>query len=811
MGRTEVEREGLMPPLFLVAVLWIAGLLVAHHWLVPTGVDSTSLAVLAPILLAASLLLRRDRMLVMICACALACILGALRYEAHVPKPDDPSLAAHYIDQGWSTLEGVVSEYPEVSDRWTRLTLNAERIELDGQVHEVRGKVLVRAPRFPEYHYGDRLRVSGWLQTPPVFEDFSYREYLARRGIHVLIQQPYIERTASGQGKPFRTAMYATKDHARDVIARLLPDPEASLLQGILLGIKTAIPDALYGDFNATGTSHIIVISGANLLIVAALFSRSFGRLLGKRRAYWFTMAGLVLYVLLVGADPVVTRAGVMAGLFVTARHLGRQSTAYVSLLASAVFLTLINPLALWGVGFQLSFAATLGLILFTAPIEGLFERGLTRFVSREQAQKGIRYLNDVLIVTLAAMILVIPLVIYHFGRLSLVAPIANLLILPVQAPIMITGGVATLTGLIPFLEPVARVIAWVPWLCLAYTSWVVSIMAAWPFASIQIGHTSAGWLLAYYVLLLGIAWTVSHREGSASRLWTWATSRASSKVILGLSLAAAILSWLAVLQLPDGRLHVAFLDVGQGDAILVTTPQGQQILIDGGPNPTALTSALGKQMPFWDRSIDLLLMTHPDGDHTTGLTAVLSRYTVGQWLDSGCVDNDPTYIECQRLLQATMVPRHSVRAGDQVELGEGLVLEVLHPPSELMTGTPSDSNNNSVVLRLVWKEASVLLTGDLEAEGEQLLLRSSQPLNANVLKIGHHGSAGASTPQFLSAVSPDLAVISVGADNDFGHPDQAVLERLAHQSNLTILRTDEQGTVEFTTDGHHLWVRTER
>jgi competence protein ComEC len=335
--------------------------------------------------------------------------------------------------------------------------------------------------------------------------------------------------------------------------------------------------------------------------------------------------------------------------------------------------------------------------------------------------------------------------------------------------------------------------------------------MAAWPFASIQIGQTSAGWLLAYYVLLLGIAWTVNHREGSANRLWTWATSRASSKVILGLSLAAAILSWLAVLQLPDGRLHIAFLDVGQGDAILVTAPQGQQILIDGGPSPTALTSALGKQMPFWDRTIDLLLMTHPDGDHTTGLAAVLSRYTVGQWLDSGYVDNDPTYLECQRLLQATMVPRHAVRAGDQVELGEGLVLEVLHPPSELMTGTPSDSNNNSLVLRLGWKEASVLLTGDLGAEGEQLLLRSGQPLKANVLKVGHHGSAGASTPQFLSAVAPDLAVISVGADNDFGHPDQAVLERLAHHSNLTIFRTDEQGTIEFSTDGHRFWVRTER
>jgi competence protein ComEC len=277
------------------------------------------------------------------------------------------------------------------------------------------------------------------------------------------------------------------------------------------------------------------------------------------------------------------------------------------------------------------------------------------------------------------------------------------------------------------------------------------------------------------------------------------------------MALAAAFLAWLAVLQLPDGRLHVAFLDVGQGDAILITAPQGRQILVDGGPSPSALTTSLGREMPFWDRSIDLVVMTHPDADHTTGLVEALKRYHVDGWLDNGLAHDDAVYAECQRLLEQEGVIQHTVRAGDRLELGSGIVLEVLHPPLEPTTGTDADDNNNSVVLRLRWGEASFLLTGDVEAEAERSLLGSSQPLQADVLKVAHHGSGRSTTAEFLGAVAPDYAVLSVGADNRFGHPHEAVLERLGALGDVTVFRTDEQGTVEFVTDGRLMWVRTEQ
>ena len=803
-----------MPPLVLIAIAWVAGLIVAHHWLLPLGVEPLPLFLLGLIPLAAVLLWPKDRSMRLSGACALTLLLGALRYQAAIPNLDDPTFVAHYNDSGWVTLEGVVRGYPNVRDTRTNLNLSVDTIEVGDGVQTVHGTVLVRAHRYPEYHYGDRLRISGLLQTPPEFEGFSYRDYLKRKGVYSLVNHPQIEQLASDQGSPFWTAIFAVKERARDMIARLVPDPEASLLQGILLGIEGGIPTKLYDDFKATGTSHIIVISGANITIVAALFSQIFGRLLGKRRAYGFTMAGIALYVLLVGADAVVVRAGVMGALYVTARHLGRRATAYVSLFASAIFLTLVNPLALWDVGFQLSLASTLGLILFTPAIERLFERGLTRLISPERARQAVRILSDVLVVTLAAQILTTSLVVYYFGRLSLVAPLTNLLILPVQPPIMVLGGAATLIRLLPLLEPVARIVAWLPWLCLAYTDAVVRWMAHWPFASVRIGQVSGGGLALYYALLLGIVWLWRQRQGYTRRAWRWVTARKghwSTTAILSVLLVAAILTWLAVLQLPDGRLHVAFLDVGQGDAILITTPQGQQILVDGGPSPSVLTTALAREMPFWDRSLDLVVMTHADADHITGLVEALDRYRVDDWLDNGRPDDDAIYLKCQTLLEETNVTRHVVRVGELLDLGRGLVLEVLHPPPELIAGTETDANNNSVVLRLVWDGASFLLTGDVEAEAERLLVESGQPLSATVLKVAHHGSGSSSTAEFLTAVDPDYAVISVGADNHFGHPKKAVLDRLGQLGDVTVLRTDQAGTVEFITDGQRLWVRTER
>ena len=803
----------MLPPLLYVAAAWVVGLLVAHHWLAPLGVEPAVLWCLCLLPLSAILLWREDRSARLGCFCALALLAAGLRYQAEMPRTDDPDQIASYAGTSAAVVEGVVAAYPDRRDKTASLVVDVKCIEVDGERRPASGQLLVWVGPYPAYDYGDRLRLKGDILPPAPVEDFDYRAHLARKDIHCLMRKAEVERLAAGQGSPFWAALHGLKDRARLALARMIPEPEASLLQGIVLGLKAGIPKLLYDEYNATGTSHIIVISGSNISLVARLFALSFGQLLGKRRAYWLTLAGIALYVLLVGADAAVVRAGLMGGLYVTARHLGRLATAHVSLAASAVMLTFIEPLALWDAGFQLSFAATLSLILFSPPLEALVERGLARLVSSVKATAGIlRFLNEALVATLAAQVLTLPVVAYHFGRLSLVSPLANLLILPVQPPIMTLGGLAALAGTVPVLEPVARVVAWLPWLCLAYTGAVVHALAAWPLASLDLGHLGWQWPALYYTFVAAVAWAAgSRRSQPAPGAAIGAAFQRHGRVLLAMALAAAVLCGLALVQLPDGRLHVAVLDVGQGDAILITTPAGRQILVDGGPSPAVLGAALAREMPFWDRSLDLLILTHPDEDHVAGLAEALARFRVGGWLDNGRASDEPLYLQCLDALEAAGVPRQVVAAGDRLDLEQGIVLQVLHPPRGPLPAAIDGDNEASVVLRLNWGEADFLLTGDVGVKAEANLLASGQPLDADVLKVAHHGSGSSTGRAFLEAVDPRFAVISVGLNNKFKHPDPSLLDRLGEVPDLAVLRTDQAGTVEFITDGERIWVQTQR
>jgi competence protein ComEC len=500
-----------------------------------------------------------------------------------------------------------------------------------------------------------------------------------------------------------------------------------------------------------------------------------------------------------------------MGSLYLTARHLGRSSTAYVSLCAAGLFLTAINPTSLWDVSFQLTFAASLGLALLAQPLEGFLEKSLSKWIAYDQLRAvGLR-LGELLAVTLAPQVAVLPIVAFGFGRLSVVAPLANLLIAPAQPLIMTWGGGAMLLGLVRWLLPLARVLAWLPWLLLAYTRAVVHWMSAWPLATIPVGPTASAWLAVGLCACLAILWLTRHRQAAARPLSAWLTENIPGRVGIGLTLIALALLSLTISQLPDRRLHVDFLDVGQGDAIFITTPRGQQILVDGGPSPMALLTSLGKEMPFWDHSIDLVVSTHADSDHLTGLVYILQRYEVGGWIDSGLSGDDPLARECLEVLAQARVQRRVAVAGDQLDLGEGVFLLVMNPQRNMPPQTPTDSNNNSVVLRLRDGRISFLLTGDIEAETEHLLLRSDELLHTDVLKVAHHGSAGSSTSEFLTAVGPSFAVISVGAENRSGLPAGETLERLTLMGDLVVLRTDERGTIEFTSDGQQLWMHAER
>ncbi|MBN1863107.1 MAG: MBL fold metallo-hydrolase [Dehalococcoidales bacterium] len=280
--------------------------------------------------------------------------------------------------------------------------------------------------------------------------------------------------------------------------------------------------------------------------------------------------------------------------------------------------------------------------------------------------------------------------------------------------------------------------------------------------------------------------------------------------LVLPLAVAAVLVSFLAA-SLPDSRLHVSFLDVGQGDAILIQRGS-QQVLVDGGPSPQAVCLGLGDKMPFWDRTIELVVLTHPSADHVTGLIEVLNRYRVEQVLYPEMAFESGVYNEWLRLIEEKGIKATPAQAGQWVDLGGGVVIEVLNPQVPSLVDTESDDDNNAAVLRLSLGEVSFLLTADIMWETELELLYSRANLKSTVLKIAHHGSNTSTTPEFLAVVRPELAVIQVGADNEYGHPTTEVLERLKERVGAeNIYRTDEDGTVEFITDGERLWLETER
>ncbi|MFC1991843.1 DNA internalization-related competence protein ComEC/Rec2, partial [Chloroflexota bacterium] len=548
------------------------------------------------------------------------------------------------------------------------------------------------------------------------------------------------------------------------------------------------------------------------LSIVAGIML-SLGIWLFGRRGYfyvWLALGTIWLYALLTGMHPPVLRGAIMASLFLTAELLGRQRSATIALAFAAAVMVGISPRVLWDASFQMSFMAMTGLILFFPPLQSLFRKAAGAVFGEEGAVIPVaNFVAESFSVSLGAIIAVWPLIAYYFNIISPVAPLATLFALPALPCIIIAGTLAGVTGLIAL--PVAQVIAWPGWLFASYMLLVVNLFSAVPLIEASAVKTTLVWV--YYPFLALVIWFSRNRDMSASLVFKAGSivSGLAVKWVIPPLLTAAILVTVAAAVMPDDRLHTSFLDVGQGDAVLIQRG-GQQILIDGGPSSRAIALALGREMPFWDRTIDLVILTHPHADHITGLIEVLKRYKVKQVFFLELEYESAMYDEWLRIIDEKDIKSTPARAGQRIDFGSGAIIEVLNPQEPSLTGTVSDIDNNGLVLRLEMGKVSFLITGDIMWQGELELIARRADLTGTVLKIAHHGSATSTTAGFLALVNPRLAVISVAEGNSFGHPDDEVMDRL--QKGLgkeNIYRTDESGTIDFITDGERLWVSIKR
>lgn len=784
----------------ILTIAWMIGIWLASVVALPLAGWLATAVFLLPLAL---LFRRREGRAALALAALAALAFGGARYTLALPQIDANHLA-FYNDAPESVgIIGVVVKEPDVHDRHTNLRVAAEQISFgDGTTYPVEGLLLVRANRFPEVPYGARVGVNGRLETPPEGEQFSYKAYLARQGVHSFVAQGRVRVLAEGQGSPALHAILALKAQAQATINLLIPEPEAALLSGILLGNDNGIPPDLAQDFRDTGMTHIIAISGFNIAILIAIMVSLADPFLARRTAVLVAVAGIIIYTILVGAEASVVRAAVMGSLFLfTSRWLGRPNFPYASLFFAGGVMTLFNPMTLWDVGFQLSFTATLGLMLYADPFTQWTRRRLARALDWSLTDRVMGVLSEAVLLTLAAQILTLPLMIGYFRQLSLISLLANALILPFQPGVMLWGGAATLAGLLWL--PLGQPLAWVAWLFLALTVRLVEAFAAVPFAAVPL-YLPIVALIGLYALIAAFTWYAQADGEKRTAVADFLRQNLSQRLAFSGSLLLLFLVGGWSLTQPDGRLHVTFLDVGQGDAIFIQTPSGRQVLVDGGNFPSVLNDQLSRQMPFWDREIDLLVATHPDADHVTGLTGVFERYRVGRLLTNGQGFNEsPIYDAVLLAAEARGTPVQRAQAGQVIEIGDGVRLEALHP-GEILT---DDRNENSVVLRLVYGDFSLLLTGDADEASERVMLGNGRSLHALVLKAGHHGSNTSTSAPFLEAVRPQIVIISAGKDNQFGHPNEEVLERITAVGAIP-LRTDELGAIEVITDGQQMWWR---
>ncbi|MFC1964220.1 DNA internalization-related competence protein ComEC/Rec2 [Chloroflexota bacterium] len=806
--------------MFLVYLssIWLAGIYTGwHFYLSPLFM----LVAIAP--LPFLYFFRGHRRTVILTSLCLVTFFGAASHADNSLNQLHETDLRFYNEQGLATVKGTVSRDLEVADQNTRLYLSATEIDFGGGRREIDGTALLFVHRYSEYRYGDVLTVTGTPQTPPQFVDFNYQGYLAHQDIHTILRYPQIEIMERGRGFPPMVALHALRQEMAQTLSRVIPEPEASLAQGIILGIRSNIPASVKADFARSGIAHLLAISGLHLGIVAGIVL-SLGIWLFRRRHYhylWLAMGSVWVYALLTGMYPPVLRAAIMVSLFLIGDALGRQRSALTALMLSAAIMVGISPYLLGNVSFQLSFLAMAGLVFIFPRLRA----PARNFTSRILGEKGMLssaafFTVDSLCVTLAAVIAVWPAVAYYFGIVSLTAPLATLLALPALPAVITTG---LFTGLLGFLAlPLAQAAGWLSWLFLLYIYGIARTLGALPAAYVETASVSAPFILSYYALLTAAVWTWGNNRKLAdaisrstvrfklTRSYDTAAGHLPARFIVPPLLVLAILTSIAASSMPDDRLHISFLDVGEGDATLIQ--QGnQQILIDGGPSPQVINLQLSGRMPFWDRTIDLVILTHPHADHLAGLLEVLQRYHVQQVLYPDLDYDSPRYRQWLTFVEDREIPHTLARAGQQISLGNSLTITVINPQPDITDRSEADVDNNSVVLHLEKGNVSFLLSGDIFQKAEQQLLSNRAELTSTVLKIPHHGAVSAMSPEFLAATSPQLAVISADPAGRFQHPSPEVVEILEETLGKdSVLRTDVHGTIEFITDGQRLWLKTD-
>lgn len=759
----------------------------------------------------------------------------------------------NHVSNDLVCAEGIIFDNPQVSPDKSELIIAVSRIVQNGAYLPVSGRVLLTIRSSYPFRYGDYIRFHARLRIPRNFKNpghFDYEKYLRFRGILV---QGFIKDEAgfvvlrSGRGNPLRLWLENFRDLIRNSITARVAGTEGAIIRAMILGDQKAIPKEVMENFNRTGTSHIIAISGFNIGIVAA-FALFLAHLCLKREYLllkWnvlrlsliVSIAVVVFYTFVAGAAISVIRASVMVSVFMGALLLNREGDLYNTFFLAAFVILIIAPHSLFDISFQLSFTAVLALIFFMPKWLALIPARNPSVSTNPTKQwvlhlihKALRSLVLFLLASLSATLGTLPLILFYFNRLSLITLAANFLLVPILGILAVPVSLAIILA-VPVSATLTDWVIRISELLVKLSLSLVERLAALPWASIYVSTPTLLEIGSFYLLLIWFGLFLKWLEIRIK------SEKASEMSMLMKAVPIALLLfflidgiYLHAKNSRQGHLCMTAVDVGQGNSILIRFPGGRKMLVDGGGFYDD-SFDLGKYVlaPYlWHERItriDTVVLSHPHPDHLQGLLFILDNFHVrevwsnGETSDTELYDSFRQLLLKKRLILRTLSdrtpPLDFFGVGIKVLNPEGKISARRPPPSPaipLSQGHPSPSlksyaatsdatNDRSLVLKLHYGDIHFLLPGDITTSVESRLIREEADLKSDVVIVPHHGSFRSSGTSFIERVNPRTAIVSCGSGNVFGFPHADILRRyeMAHAS---VYRTDRNGAITVCTDG---------
>jgi competence protein ComEC len=806
--------KGLTAPFLPLALALIIGILIGRY--IPFITSLIALGVLIPLFL---LLCRRWVAGAQLIALAVVLVLGVLIIHVRLY----PTIPAHHIsrlpDRHRVALTGTIYRPSQRGEDKTVIYLQAEGISRGNGIAPLAGKarITIREPAMP-LRYGYRVHLHAKLYRPRNFRNpgsFDYEGYLQRKGVLVtgyVRDGDQIQILSREAGNPLLHLCDRWREGIEQFLDVHTSPPGRGFLKALLIGERGEITPEIREPFIAAGAVHILAISGLHLgIIVTLIFFAVQGILRLSERillrydirklAALATFPPLLAYILITGFPISTIRAGIMASCFLASILIDRYRNPLNTLAFAAFIILLVSPTALWDPSFQLSFSSVLGIIVITPPLyRSLYPQDPLTLLTRRHEGRFTRWIVLSLTASFAAVVVTSPIVAFHFHRVSTMGLVSNAVIIPIVGFGVLPLGLLSLP-LIPLFPAGGALLAQAAAALSEVGIRVMELISSLPFAARYLPGPTILEMFIMYAFIGCLLWLKRPHFRKAA-------------LSLILVLALFDLSYWGLRSYAMSGIRTTFLDVGQGDCALVEFPGGKRMLIDGGGLYGDFDVGENVVAPFlWKRRIlkvHYLVVSHPEPDHYKGLTFIARNFYPSEFWHNGMTSKASTYEELLKVINDKGITMVKVEDGFARSIG-GARVEAIHPAEGWMPEGRQRRgwvNNNSLVLRITFGKHSFLFTGDIEGEAENRLLREEKKLQAQVLKVPHHGSKTSSSYYFVEEVSPQYAVFSSGYKNIFHFPSKRVLSRY-EELGCRVLRTDLDGAVTITSDGEELEVKT--